>query len=249
MMSLLQHKPAVAQQVYELVIHGNLNGAPDFKTIPKADRVWPRVRNRVVDGLLPGDELGVDLRLAMGLMIMVKEHLGKGKVWEDCKTFSSLWSGSGWTYDGRGMSYKTASFAMTAEAITTMVKLVGWKKVTQLDIVADTLLVANKDKAKLKGLVSNDTVKQGLKQVFVALQKHKAGMIGVAKEAFINGNPPGGEPYGFVAHWVYLPKQVVNDGEEFNAKVWTWGGEKTLEDLVLRDGRIYLPRVALLLND
>lgn len=238
-------------------LYATISRAALYRGIEKSGAVKGRLEKRLAAGLLSDTAPNyLDARLSIGLMILLKEYLretGKEDVWEACCEYSSLFQG--WQYGGKlkelpkieegagtyPFSYKHGDLALTYYALRWLFTMVGFESLEGRSLISNEAVAAKK--GMLPTLRANSELKESLKTVigWVNGGTYAGGIIGVAKDLFIGQDVH--EPYEYISHWVYLPKQTERLDDVWQTKVWTWGAVWTLEALLNHD-RIYVPKIA-----
>lgn len=251
LMGLLVNKPKVADELFAATVQGG-----QFRGVENSGAVKGRIQKRLDAGLLEGTTTNsLDMRLSIGLMILLKEHLKQqryAEVWEGCSKYSEGFAG--WSYGSKvkdepdtqrlGFSYKHGDLALTISALACLLKMVTFGPVGTEVLISNTDLVSkNASAAWATAMRSDGAYATALRGAVNMVRTDFAGaLIGVTKQAF--AQMPAQEPYQHVAHWVYLPKPAApcTDSNVWDTEVWTWGARYTLKNLADQNG--YAPKVA-----
>jgi hypothetical protein len=253
LMGLLVHNPKELDALYN-----TLAVSKSYRGILQSSKVSLRVQKRILAGFIePTAPNYLDGRLSIALMILLKEYLketGKKDIWEGCIEYSK--KVSGWQYGDKlknlqniedapklfGFSYKHGDLALTAYALQWLLVMVGF------EAVEGRSLISNEDvdgyKSDLLPIQSHGDLQDGLREVLAWINRgvYAGGVLGVTRAGFIN---PAQEPYEYISHWVYLPKQKQQLGDVWDAVTWTWGEEWTLKDLLVKHDRHYAPKAVI----
>lgn len=249
LMALLKHAPQEVEALWTSLHHST-----PFRKIAGSQEVSTKLVKRMsLDGLSEGKPNFLDVKLAIGLLIMAKDALkasGKTALWNECEAYSKLWDG--WQHGEKlnlgnvltaQFGYKHGDIALTNQVTKFVLELLGFTSVTVKDLISNDALMA--EKAKLPGINTHADLTKEIKDLVTAINAgtHLGALVGIAKKAYLEpAKAVEAVKYGYVAHWVYLPKQAVQQNA-FATKIWTWGSETTFQAL-LTDARNYVPRVA-----
>lgn len=254
LMGLLVHRPSEIDALYDTLTKGQ-----SYRGIEKSTRVGARVQKRIEAGFLkPTATNYLDARLSFALMILLKEYLkdtGKEDIWQGCSDYSQLFHG--WQYGKlKGLndikdagqlypfSYKHGDLALTVYALLWLLVMVGFESVDAHRLISNEDVADKKKMNMLPSLENHGGLRQSLGEIVSWIDRgiYAGGVVGVAKHDFIGVKEH--EPYEYISHWVYLPKQNPSVNDVWKAVTWTWGQPWTFKAL-LGHARKYVPKVAI----
>lgn len=234
-MSMLDCNQNAFDELYGTVVRGT-----KYRDITIANRVKTSIQKRLAT--TDWTDL-LDIKMCVGLMIIFKEYLEKKKIpiWNGLKRYSSLFDASGtpWAYGSKigsstgklPFSYKRGDLALTIPGCKKLIELVhsGRIEIDHIDLATNIEFKGG----SVKGL--HPKITQNLKILtdgFKKLSPYTGAIMGMANNDWHN-QATKYELYDFIGHWVYVPQQtrIMNPQK---VKLWTWGREFELDDLIRR---------------
>ena len=252
--AMAQLAPNKLAELMATVFEGSM-----FGDVPKSTEVKARVQKRFSSLAVPIEKASLSTKLAIGLMVLLKEHLKDRdpEIWEKTLEFSTALFNVGktgdqeWIYGGHlgdnpgprtlSFSYKHGDLALTVPATECLLRLGGLVCVESFPLLDTAQL---KNKGSLLTYRNDESLKRSLLEILGLLgaKTYGGAFIGLAKRTLCSLDEH--EQYGYLAHWVYLPSQDV-PADPWHAATWTWGRELTLDQLINYHGRDYTPIVAI----
>lgn len=234
-MSLLDCNQSAFNELYSTVVTG-----AKYRDITIANRVKSSIQKRLAT--TDWKDL-LDIKMCVGLMIIFKEYLGKKKIpiWNGLKRYSALFdqNGTSWTYGTKirnttgklPFSYKRGDLALTIPGCKKLMQLVHSERIEidHIDLATNIEFKPGIVKGLHPKIIPNLKI---LTNGFKKLSPYAGAIIGMANNDWHN-QATKYELYDFICHWVYVPQQsrIMNPKK---VKVWTWGDEFELDDLITR---------------
>jgi hypothetical protein len=241
-MGLLQFFPAEVDALWV-----SLHDSEEFRKIKGSDDAATGLAKRFSLDAFAAEEKKdyfLDVKLSVGLLLILKAALkasGKTDLWKACDAYSQVFPG--WTHGAKlsaghtlrgSFSYKNGDIALTNEVTKFLLETVGFKGVEIKELLPKATIATKKD--ALASLWTDAAYSKSVKDLLTAINggTYAGALVGMAAKPFLD--PPiatEAAKYGYLGHWVYLPKQAVPSAADVSGvKCWTWGAEWTIGNLL-----------------